>query len=184
MKFNINQNVYVRLTPLGHKILREQHEQLCRDVPAYKRPYFEPNFDKDGYTRFQLYHLMECFGSYIHLGCEPPFETDIKFDDRDLSPLEPEMSRPQEIVINTENWSDEHKQRVIELLSSTAAVYSPITPSEPDTATPENPFKHFKLDEKLQTLGALTTAFTATKDSYINSDVEKKIGELLESFQE
>lgn len=184
MKFNINQNVYVRLTPLGHKILREQHEQLCRDVPAYKRPYFEPNVDKDGYTRFQMHYLMECFGSHVGLGFELPFETDIRFDDRDLMLLEPEMTHPQEIVINTENWSDEHKQRVIELLSSTAAVYSSITPSEPAPIKAENCFKHFDLDDKLKTLDSLASAFKAAQYSSVGLEIERKINELLESLQE
>lgn len=88
MKFNINQNVYVRLTPLGHKILREQHEQLCRDVPAYKRPYVEPKPDVNGYVIFQTWDLMYRFGSYIDIGAELPFEIDIKFNDRDLMPEE------------------------------------------------------------------------------------------------
>lgn len=69
MKFNvnINDNVYVRLTARGRSILLENAQPV--PVP-----------DADGYTRWQLWDLMQTFGKYLFNGSIVPFETDIALD--------------------------------------------------------------------------------------------------------
>lgn len=65
IRFNINQYVKVKITKHGKDILVKDE---------YPYPYKE---DKDGWSKWQMWHLMEQFGQYIYLGCEPPFETEI-----------------------------------------------------------------------------------------------------------
>lgn len=69
MMFNINDNVYVRLTARGRSILLEN----AQPVPASAS-------NADGYTRWQLWDLMQTFGKYLFNGSIVPFETDIKLD--------------------------------------------------------------------------------------------------------
>ncbi|MFH2020093.1 MAG: hypothetical protein ABIJ34_01685 [archaeon] len=65
MLFNMNEYVYVRLRKPGIKILKEN------DCPL-------PDEDEEGYFKFQLWDLFYIFGNHIYLGCDVPFETDIK----------------------------------------------------------------------------------------------------------
>lgn len=79
MKFNVNNNVRVRLTAEGLDILRVQHEKLAKEYPkvlAYRAP-FTPPASVDGWTTYQLWWLMAVFGNYMSCGCNPPFETEI-----------------------------------------------------------------------------------------------------------
>ena len=80
MKFNINEKVKVKLNEHGLKILKDQHDELrgwCPSIGEYR----EPKIDNDGFTEFQLWNLMEKFGSHITLGSIPPFETEIEIPD-------------------------------------------------------------------------------------------------------
>jgi hypothetical protein len=70
--FNINDYVYVRLTDRGRTILMQQHQ------PA-------PVEDPDGYSRWQLWHLMSVFGQHVYNGCLVPFEMTIKISPFSLS---------------------------------------------------------------------------------------------------
>jgi hypothetical protein len=72
--FNINDYVYVRLTDEGRKILMQQHQHA-------------PVEDPDGYSRWQLWHLMSVFGQHVYNGCRVPFETTIKIPPSALSNL-------------------------------------------------------------------------------------------------
>lgn len=63
MKFNINDYVKVKLTEHGKKILKE------KDI--------NNSVDENGYTKFQLWDIMNIFGEYCILGCDVPFETEI-----------------------------------------------------------------------------------------------------------
>ena len=71
-EFNVNDYVWVRLTPLGYQIHREHQTSL---VPHY--PYTPPETDDEGWTRFQLWGLMQIFGPKISWG-QLPFETTIR----------------------------------------------------------------------------------------------------------
>lgn len=79
--FSINESVKVRLTDFGLQILEQQHDELCASLPVKtKRVWIPPAVDADGYSEFQLWDLMNSFGSYLYLGAAIlPFETEIAF---------------------------------------------------------------------------------------------------------
>ena len=82
MEFNINNNVKVKLTDFGRKILQDQHDELYNRIQIKKPEFNPPKEDKDGWSNWQLWVLMERFGEYIHIGVSnAPFETTIIIDD-------------------------------------------------------------------------------------------------------
>jgi hypothetical protein len=65
--FNINHYVWVKLTPHG------------RECARYRRLTFTE--DADGWSRWQLWELMNGFGSDLYMGhSRLPFETDIRIE--------------------------------------------------------------------------------------------------------
>ncbi len=74
---NMNDTVRVKLNGKGLQILREHHEALRGRVPSLAA-WQPPPQDGDGYTHFQLWQLMRAFGPHIYLGCEVPFDLDIR----------------------------------------------------------------------------------------------------------
>lgn len=70
MIFNINDHVRVRLTDKGLAIADQNgYSATARTV------------DGDGYSRWQLWVLMSCFGPELYIGAHPPFEgSNIKVD--------------------------------------------------------------------------------------------------------
>jgi hypothetical protein len=100
MKFNINENVKVKLTNFGISVLRKQHDELMKvyskvmDFPKFQ----EPEKDENGYSKFQLWALMESLGSYCGMAKEPPFETEII-----LSTGETESEQSVRVLIANEN---------------------------------------------------------------------------------
>lgn len=66
VKFNINDDVRVRLTDIGRRILDKDGS-----LEFVKT-------DKDGWSTFQFWVLMEIFGKYIYNGCSVPFKTEIE----------------------------------------------------------------------------------------------------------
>lgn len=79
VKFNINESVRVRLSNSGKLIHRRQHDELRTQYPSIGK-YTPPKTDAQGYSRWQLWSLMQTFGPSISLGTEPPFETEIIFE--------------------------------------------------------------------------------------------------------
>lgn len=78
IKFNLNDCVKVKLSDKGLELMRKEHEEF-EDVFAAKRggkrkPFTPPPVDKDGYSTWQLWHLMQTFGKHISLGLRTPFE--------------------------------------------------------------------------------------------------------------
>jgi hypothetical protein len=71
MKFNINDDVKVKLTPVGFEIHRKYW------APYTSNDYIPPRVDDEGYSTFQLWDLMVIFGSHIHMWGNNPFETEI-----------------------------------------------------------------------------------------------------------
>jgi len=76
MKFNINNNILVKLNEKGLQHLRDEHTLLCTklNIP-YK--YTEPNIDKDGYTKFQMWSFMQKFGPVTRLSQELHYDLEI-----------------------------------------------------------------------------------------------------------
>lgn len=77
MKFNINHTVKVRLTDKGRQIHQDNFYELFGGKPNAIIPYRPPAEDKDGWSEWQLWHLMEEFGPHVGLGGLTPFETEI-----------------------------------------------------------------------------------------------------------
>ena len=78
MKFNINDNVKVKLSQAGFDILRGEHEKLRKAVPMLGE-FKPPTVDDDGYTQFQLWNLMEVFGKYFYMSnSNYPFQMEIE----------------------------------------------------------------------------------------------------------
>lgn len=72
-QFNINDEVRVRLTDRGRRLMRETHKIFCGD----RVPYTEPE-EVDGWSTWQLWRLMQEFGAHMIMGQEVPFEPTIE----------------------------------------------------------------------------------------------------------
>lgn len=86
--FNINQFVYVKLTEHGKEVFLKYANVVSifltglREYKKIEDTWLEP--EVDGYYKFQLWLLMQIFGSHIELGFSNCFDTDIYFNKRDL----------------------------------------------------------------------------------------------------
>ncbi len=79
--FNINDYVRVKLTDLGRSVLAAddvlfwaRHGGRPSGIGAYK----PPKEDSEGWSKWQLWSLMQAFGSHLNLCCDPVFETTIE----------------------------------------------------------------------------------------------------------
>jgi hypothetical protein len=78
-RFNINDNIKVRLTDEGRKIHREAY---ARDIPEYMRatcPYLAPKEDADGWSQWQAWSFMSIFGAHMRCGVGLCCQTEIMF---------------------------------------------------------------------------------------------------------
>ncbi len=71
LRFNVNEKVRVKLTEQGRAALAANHAELVRwtgtewrDPPAYQPPIE----DADGYSKWQLWVLMQELGPHLRLG--------------------------------------------------------------------------------------------------------------------
>lgn len=92
-EFNINEDVYLKLTKIGIAILKKRHEELVGT------PYKGPRVDENGYTKMQLWEVMQIFGNYLipgysyGKGIDLPFETNIAIADEDLKDMDIEKGK-------------------------------------------------------------------------------------------
>ena len=77
--FNINSDVKVKLTPKGRELFFNN-----KDYEKYPRTLTE---DRDGYSTWQLWVLMEEFGEHMYNSSDNCFETTILIDDKELNNL-------------------------------------------------------------------------------------------------
>jgi len=89
MDFNVNHEVFVRLTDEGRSLHRKAHDELeahIRSVSPKVKPvaYQSPKEDEDGWSKWLLWELMASFGEHMYNGCRPPFELDIRIPDTAL----------------------------------------------------------------------------------------------------
>lgn len=79
--FNINSAVFVRLTDHGRARHRANWDEFIDKYPPLKDKltYHPPKEDAEGWSEWQLWHLMQEFGQYTSMGQLPCFETVIKF---------------------------------------------------------------------------------------------------------
>lgn len=79
--FNVNDYVQVRLTDRGRVCLRENYDKLNAayggKLPFNHTP---PKEDKDGWSRWQAWSLMQDLGPHISMGMKPPFEMTIRVE--------------------------------------------------------------------------------------------------------
>lgn len=78
INFNINDAVRVKLTDFGRGIHKQQFDDLANRFPSVQYSYTPPKEDKDGWSEWQGWVLMETFGEHIGLGGPNPFETTIQ----------------------------------------------------------------------------------------------------------
>lgn len=81
VEFNINDFVWVRLTDVGREIYRKKFAAVGMDMYGEVIiHYTPPKEDGEGWSRWQLHHLMETFGEHVHLTGPLSFETDIRIE--------------------------------------------------------------------------------------------------------
>lgn len=85
MKFNLNHFVRVQLSPVGREILRRNYDDLNCLARGSLAPYKPPKEDDNGWSTWQLWHLMGTFGEHIKFGRNIPFASEIEIlvEDRD-----------------------------------------------------------------------------------------------------
>lgn len=82
MKVNVNECVWVKLNDYGREILAAAHVERWkqRSTP------FEfklPGEDLDGWSKWQLWKLMQDFGPHMYLGGAMPFDSEIEVRPRE-----------------------------------------------------------------------------------------------------
>ena len=77
---NINFWVKVKLNEKGLAVLKAQHTELKKVFPRISYEFTPPDVDADGYSKFQLWALMQTFVHLMRLGDDPPFDTAIKIE--------------------------------------------------------------------------------------------------------
>ena len=70
IEFNVNNYVWIRLTPFGKEIVKKWKEEIPLRVI--------PEEDEDGWAQWQLWELMNTFGEYLYNGGTIPFEMNIR----------------------------------------------------------------------------------------------------------
>jgi hypothetical protein len=76
IKFNVNHQVKVKLTPYGVSCLYKNHQRQREIWDKSNVNQFTVRLDGDGYYRTQLWSLMQEFGEHICLS-RTPFETEV-----------------------------------------------------------------------------------------------------------
>jgi len=74
---NVNSTVRVKLTDHGRAVHAKDHAD-CWGSAGVIRPYTPPKEDAEGWSRWQLWVLMQTFGPHTYLGGRPCFEADIE----------------------------------------------------------------------------------------------------------
>jgi hypothetical protein len=122
MRFNINDNVRVRLTDEGRAIHRKIWDDLRAEHPLVG-PYTPPKEDADGFTRWQLWRLMQDFGPAIRMGFRPPFEPDIEVEVAEWDTLMRERNRISELHAEAQRRIDKLRTALSDLLATFADFY-------------------------------------------------------------
>ena len=79
--FNINKNVRVRLTNHGRKVHRQKHDDFWRSVNKADPPaYLPPDEDEEGWSKWQMWTLMQTFGDHIGMGHPNCFDLTIELE--------------------------------------------------------------------------------------------------------
>ena len=84
--FNINSTVKVRLTKYGKELHRKYWEDLW--ISINRLPYEPPTPDAGGYVEFQIWELIDTFGSPCGMCEGEPLCSAILIDEDDLKEVE------------------------------------------------------------------------------------------------
>lgn len=80
INFNVNEYILVKLAEFGKIQLCKDHYEFWISTGMNNIPKFNlPKEDSFGYSKWQLWDLMERLGKYCGLAREIPFETEIIF---------------------------------------------------------------------------------------------------------
>ena len=78
---NVNDVVRIKLTPHGRDCLRQNYEILNASYGGMCSWLYEPPIeDADGWSEWQLHHLMSELGRHVGSGCDLLFETTIRLE--------------------------------------------------------------------------------------------------------
>lgn len=78
-EFNINSYCFVRLTEIGREERKRQYDKLNRQFHGNLGEY-KPKKEHDGWSKWQMHHLMNTFGHML-TNCDPiPFEPTIRLE--------------------------------------------------------------------------------------------------------
>lgn len=72
VEFNINDYVKVKLTGHGVDCLKKNYDDLVSQG-MYAYGYTAPKVDENGYSKFQMWSLMQDLGPYIQMSAKPVF---------------------------------------------------------------------------------------------------------------
>ena len=75
-KFNVNNNVRVKLTDAGRQELKRQSDEFNKAWPGVNID-FSRQEDENGFTRWQMHELMNVFGHMMTMTQKIPFDTEI-----------------------------------------------------------------------------------------------------------
>lgn len=85
MKFNINGYVKVQLTDYGRRVHEDDWYDLLGHVPSLT--YRPPAEDEEGWSKWQMWNLMQSFGEHIGMAREPVFRSDIEICEKNTPSL-------------------------------------------------------------------------------------------------
>lgn len=114
INFNINHNVWVRLTDKGRLIARKDSD-------------WRPE-EKDGWSKWQLWDLINTFGDFCYLGAAKlPFETEILIElpQKVKTPKERGLELIKRIQGSQEAWNLDELDLLTELIQSIPTIPSP-----------------------------------------------------------
>jgi hypothetical protein len=90
-KINLNCRVKVKLTDRGKAIYLAQFQSSTLPYPDMRK-------DSNGYTEFQLWHLMATFGEYMTIGIFNIFEsTEMLIDEKDIESV-PDSKLSEQVI--------------------------------------------------------------------------------------
>lgn len=76
-KLNLNSVIKVKLTDVGKDIYFHRFDALNEWIKSRGGQLIEsdyPDVDEDGYTKFQLWHFINIYGSHINMGAKNVIE--------------------------------------------------------------------------------------------------------------
>lgn len=86
MLFNMNNNIYVKITEEGYQHQANLHNELYKRIGdesnLHTAEHYKAKANEYGYTKFQTWQFMKDFGNTINFGGIPLFDTNIQIEDK------------------------------------------------------------------------------------------------------